>query len=177
MAILVATLVVTLVAILVATRVAVTLVATLQGEVPQLLLSSQAPGLIMEEEDLMEAPMEGPMEAHMEGAPMVHTLLGLLVLCVGELGRVRIIGWLKYSPQILKQSLNIEQLIRKAFDASIEQSVIYSSTNIYFGLFGETMCNMKTNKKLSQPLCCVIVSSVFKLLSLVVKEMTSNITN
>ena len=110
---LVATLVAILMAILVATRVAVTLVATLQGEVPQLLLSSQAPGLIMEEGD--------PMEAHMEGAPMVHTLLGLLVLCVGEVGRVRIIGWLKYSPQLLKQSLNIEQLIRKAFDASIEQ--------------------------------------------------------
>jgi len=113
----VADLVDTLMAILVATLVAtlvLTLVATLQGEVPQLLLSSQAPGLTMEEED----PMEGPMEAHMEGAPMVHTLLGLLVLCVAEV----YIGWLKHSPQILKQSLNIEQLL--AFDTSIEQCVI-----------------------------------------------------
>merc|ERR1719341_91884 len=74
----VAILVVTLVAILV-----VILVATLQGvgEVPQLLLSNQALALgpIMEE----EAPMEGHMEDHME-APMVHTPLGLHVLCVAD---------------------------------------------------------------------------------------------
>jgi len=64
-----------LVATLVATRV-VTQVATLQGvgEVPQLLLSSQALGL----------PMEGHMEGLMEGGPTVHTPLGLLALCVAE---------------------------------------------------------------------------------------------
>merc|ERR1712210_160591 len=78
-----------LVATRVATRVVVTQVATLQGvaEVPQLSLSSQALGLgpIMEE----EAPTEDHMEDHMEdhhtvGAPTVHTLLGLLVLCVAD---------------------------------------------------------------------------------------------
>ena len=83
-AIQVAILVVTLVAILVATLVAipvVTLVATLQEveEAPQLSLSGQALDLgpIMEE----EAPMEG---LRMEGGPMVHTPLGLLVLSVAE---------------------------------------------------------------------------------------------
>merc|ERR1719244_2511375 len=83
---LVATLVVTLVAILV-----VTLVATLQGvgEVPQLLLSNQALGLgpIMEE----EGPLEDHMEDHMEGAPMVHTPLGLHVLCVAD---TKISAWI-----------------------------------------------------------------------------------
>ena len=91
-AILVATLVatrvvVTRVAILVATIVVVTRVATLQGvaEVPQLSLSSQALGLgpIMEEEAPTEDPMEDHMEDHTEG-PIVHTLLGLLVLCVAD---------------------------------------------------------------------------------------------
>merc|ERR1712210_328615 len=77
-----------LVATRVATRVVVTQVATLQGvaEVPQLSLSSQALGLgpIMEEEAPTEDPMEDPMEDHMVGAPTVHTLLGLLVLCVAD---------------------------------------------------------------------------------------------
>lgn len=89
---LVAILVAILVATLVAILVVVTRVATLQGvaEVPQLSLSSQALGLgpIMEEEAPTEDPMEDPMEDHMEdhtvGAPTVHTLLGLLVLCVAD---------------------------------------------------------------------------------------------
>ena len=82
---LVAILVAILVATLVAILVVVTRVATLQGvaEVPQLSLSSQALGPIMEE--------EAPMEDHME-APMVHTLLGLLVLCVADTRSSTIFG-------------------------------------------------------------------------------------
>ena len=85
---LVAILVAILVATLVAILVVVTRVATLQGvaEVPQLSLSSQALGLgpIMEEEAPTEDPMEAPMEDHTVGAPTVHTLLGLFVLCVAD---------------------------------------------------------------------------------------------
>jgi len=78
---LVATLVVTLVATLVAT-----LVVTHQEveEVPQLLLSSQA---LMEEAPMGGLHMEGLLmeEAlRMEGGPMVHTLLGPLVLSVAD---------------------------------------------------------------------------------------------
>merc|ERR1712037_1084641 len=104
-AILVAILVATLVAILVVTRVAtrvvVTQVAPLQGvaEVPQLSLSSQAPGLgpIMEE----EAPTEDHMEDHTEGAPTVHTLLGLLVLCVADTQSYVWFVWHYYWDQLL----------------------------------------------------------------------------
>ena len=88
---LVAILVGTRVATLVAILVVVTRVATLQGvaEVPQLSLSSQALGPIMEE----EAPTEDHMEDHHTvGAPMVHTLLGLLVLCVADTRSSTIFG-------------------------------------------------------------------------------------
>jgi len=39
-----------------------------------------------------EAPMEDPMEDHTEGAPTVHTLLDLLVLCVADTRSSTIFG-------------------------------------------------------------------------------------